>query len=91
MRRGDLFDALGPIASAATVARVPKALPIYIFSGSRNPIGDNLQSLIDAYRCAGLKTTAKIYSDARHETLNEINRDQVTADLIAWMNGVIGS
>jgi alpha-beta hydrolase superfamily lysophospholipase len=87
----DLFDALGPIASKATVARIPKALPIYIFSGSRDPVGDNLQSLIEAYRGAGLKTTAKIYPDARHETLNEINRDQVTADLIAWMYGVLGN
>ena len=85
----DLFDALGPIGSGATVARIPKMLPIYIFSGSRDPVGENLQSLVDAYRGAGLKTTAKIYPDARHETLNEINRDQVTADLIVWMNGVV--
>jgi alpha-beta hydrolase superfamily lysophospholipase len=87
----DLFDALGPIAAAATVARVPKALPIYIFSGSRDPVGDNLQSLIDAYRGAGIKTTANIYPDGRHEMLNEINRDAVTADLIAWIDGVVAS
>jgi alpha-beta hydrolase superfamily lysophospholipase len=53
-------------------------------NGSRDPVGENLQSLIDAYRRAGLKTTVKIYPNARHETLKEINRDQVTADLISW-------
>jgi len=87
----DLFDALGLIATAATVTRIPKTLPIYIFSGSRDPVGDNLQSLIDAYRSAGLKVTAKIYPEARHETLNEINRDEVTAHLIAWIDGVVAN
>jgi len=86
----DLLDALGPIAQDATIARVPKALPLYIFSGARDPVGANLQGLIDAYRRAGLETAAKIYPDARHETLNEINRDDVTADLIAWLNKVVG-
>jgi len=28
--------------------------------------------------------------DARHETLNEVNRDEVTRDLIAWLDGVVG-
>ena len=26
----------------------------------------------------------------RHETLNETNRDEVTRDLIAWLDGVVG-
>jgi alpha-beta hydrolase superfamily lysophospholipase len=34
----DFLDALGPIANTAMVARVPKALPIYILSGSRDPV-----------------------------------------------------
>ena len=29
----------------------------------------------------------KLYPGARHETLNETNRDEVTADLIAWLDG----
>jgi alpha-beta hydrolase superfamily lysophospholipase len=82
----DMLDAIGPIAAKETVARIPKALPIYIFSGSRDPVGANLQSLIDAYRAAGLtRVTARLYSDARHEMLNETNRDEVTADLMAWL------
>ena len=85
----DLLDALGPVSSAATVARVPKSLPIYIFSGSRDPVGPNLEGLIESYRGAGLDVTTKIYPDARHETLNETNRDEVTADLIAWIDRVV--
>jgi alpha-beta hydrolase superfamily lysophospholipase len=29
------------------------------------------------------------YADGRHESPNEINRDLVTRDLIAWLDGVI--
>jgi alpha-beta hydrolase superfamily lysophospholipase len=58
----DLLDAVGPIASLNTIARVPKNLPLYIFSGQRDPVGANLQWLIDAYRAAGLtRLTARIY------------------------------
>ena len=26
-----------------------------------------------------------VYPDARHEVFNETNRDEVTADLVAWL------
>jgi len=29
--------------------------------------------------------TYKVYPEARHETLNETNRDEVTGDLLAWL------
>jgi alpha-beta hydrolase superfamily lysophospholipase len=87
----DMLDALGPIAAKEAVARIPKTLPIYIFSGARDPVGDRLQGLIDAYRDAGLaRVTTRLYPDARHETLNETNRDEVTADLIAWLKANVG-
>lgn len=84
----DLVGALGGLASPEAAAKIPKGLPIYIFSGARDPVGAKLQGLIDVYRTAGLtRVTAKIYPDARHETLNETNRAEVTADLVAWLNG----
>ena len=87
----DLVGGLGGLASPETAARIPKALPIYIFSGSRDPVGAKLQGLIDVYRAAGLtRVTTKIYPEARHETLNETNRDEVTADLVAWLRANVG-
>ncbi len=86
----DLLDALGPIAARETVARIPKALPIYLFSGARDPVGAKLDGLIDAYRNAGLAgVTTRRYPDARHETLNEINRDEVTADFLGWLKTIL--
>jgi alpha-beta hydrolase superfamily lysophospholipase len=32
--------------------------------------------------------TTRLYPDARHEMLNEANREEVTADLIAWLNTI---
>jgi alpha-beta hydrolase superfamily lysophospholipase len=86
----DILDGLSEIAKPALQARIPKTLPIYIFRGSKDPVGENIEQLRAAYRAAGLRdVTYKLYPDARHETLNEINRDEVTNDLIAWLNAVV--
>ena len=43
--------------------------------------------LIDRYKALGLKDlTAKLYPGARHEILNETNRDEVHRDLLAWFD-----
>lgn len=85
----DILRGLPEVASPSRQGRIPKALPIYIFGGSRDPVGGNINQLLDAYRAAGLQhVTYKVYPDARHETLNETNRDEVTRDLIAWLDGV---
>ncbi len=85
----DLLDALPPLLAPATLARIPKRLPILIVSGARDPVGANLPSLIDAYRGAGLNPTVRIYPEARHETLNETNHEEVKTDLIGWIDGVV--
>jgi alpha-beta hydrolase superfamily lysophospholipase len=85
----DLLDALGPLTKPETIAGIPKTLPVYVFRGARDPIGANVQGLIDAYRKAGLDVAARIYPEARHETLNEINRDEVARDLIGWLDRAI--
>ena len=82
----DLVEALGNLASPQQAARIAKSLPIYLFSGARDPVGTTLPGLLRVYRAAGLDVTAKIYPDARHETLNETNRDEVTRDLVDWLD-----
>jgi alpha-beta hydrolase superfamily lysophospholipase len=85
----DLLAALGEIATPARRARIPKQLPIYIFNGSRDPVATNIGQLLDAYRASGLENvTYRTYRDGRHESLNEINRDEVTRDLMTWLDVV---
>jgi alpha-beta hydrolase superfamily lysophospholipase len=76
------------------IARIRKDLPIYVFVGDKDPINQDLallKPLIDRYRDAGLADlTVKVYPGGRHEMLNETNRPEVVADLMAWLERVAG-
>ena len=85
----DLLDALPGLSDPASLAPIRKDLPIYIFSGEKDPVGANIEGLFDMMRAAGFsRLTTRLYPGARHETLNETNRDEVTHDLIGWLDGV---
>ena len=65
-------------------------LPIYLLSGSEDPVGQQLRglhTLIGRYRDAGLRDIAfDFYPGGRHEMLNEINRRQVETRLLGWIS-----
>ncbi len=86
----DLLDALAAIAKPERQARIPRDLPVYVFAGSEDPVGEktrSLEQLLGAYRRAGVAdVTHKFYPGGRHEMLNETNRDEVTRDLVAWLD-----
>ena len=69
--------------------RIRSDLPIYLFSGSDDPVGQQLRglrTLIGRYRDAGLRDIAfDFYPGGRHEMLNEINRYQVQTRLLGWI------
>lgn len=87
----DLLDALGALAAPESVARVPKSRPLYLMGGAEDPVlgpgAKGFRMLEDQYRRAGLtRVTAKLYPGARHELLNETNRDEVTHNLLDWID-----
>lgn len=69
---------------------IAKDLPLLIQIGSDDPFGGekSAEKLAEAYLTrSGLSDVELIvYSDARHEIFNEINRDEVMADTIAWLD-----
>ena len=68
--------------------RIAPEVPLLIISGEEDPLsrGDGLRKLADAYRGRGVRDVSlKLYPGARHELLNETNRDEATADIISWM------
>ena len=78
---------------AEALARVKAGLPVYIFVGDADPINAGLARLtplVDAYKTAGLNVELKVYPGGRHEMLNETNRDEVVADLRAWLDRTVG-
>ena len=87
----DVLDALPRVTGRENLTAIRKDLPIYVFSGERDPVGANIKGLIADLKAAGFtRLTTRIYPGARHETLNETNRDEVMRDLIAWLDGVVG-
>ncbi len=89
----EVLDALARIADPALQSRIKKTLPIYVFAGKEDPASDRtkgIQQLLGAYGRAGLTdVTHHFYDGARHETLNETNRDEVTADLCRWLDAKV--
>jgi alpha-beta hydrolase superfamily lysophospholipase len=86
----DVLDALPRVTSLESLARIRKDMPIYVFSGDRDPVGANIKGLIEALKASGFtRLTTRIYPDARHETLNETNRGEVMRDLIEWLDGAV--
>jgi alpha-beta hydrolase superfamily lysophospholipase len=87
----ELLDALADVAQPRRQAQVPRDLPVYVFAGSEDPVGEktkSLEQLLSAYARAGVTdVTHRFYPGGRHEMLNETNRDAVTQDLIAWLDG----
>ena len=66
-----------------------KSLPVYLFSGSNDPVGDftkGVKKVYKSYEKAGIKDLSiKFYENGRHEMLNEIIRDEVSNDIIDWL------
>jgi alpha-beta hydrolase superfamily lysophospholipase len=88
---GELRESNKRLRAAKMVGR---SLPVYIFVGEEDPIHHNLTRLtplVEAYVQGGLKVDLKVYPGGRHEMLNEINRNEVVADLIAWLDRTVSS
>jgi alpha-beta hydrolase superfamily lysophospholipase len=82
----DLLDAWHDIANSCV--GIPKNVPVYVISGTHDPVSAGtrmLETMLGQYRAAGLKVEHRFYPEARHELLNETNRDEVTTDLIKWI------
>jgi alpha-beta hydrolase superfamily lysophospholipase len=73
-------------------ARLPR-VPLLLVAGSRDPVsmgGFANTQLSARYRAAGnTDVTDRRYPGGRHELLNETNRAEVFADLIAWIDARI--
>jgi alpha-beta hydrolase superfamily lysophospholipase len=88
----EMFAGARRLAKPAEVARMPHDLPVYVAVGSKDPVNGGLTllwALVDRYRAAGLSdVTVRVYDGGRHEILNEINRAEVIADLLQWLQRV---
>lgn len=85
----DLLGGLQQISKASNLAQIDPGLPIMVMGGECDPVseGKRLKSLAHALRDAGCQNLQlTIYPQARHEVFNETNRDEVTADVLKWLD-----
>ena len=86
----DLLAGLAGINDRRRVARVRRDLPILLVAGDKDPVGDNgkgVRAVREQYASVGVAdVTCTLYPGARHEIFNETSRDEVTADVVAWLD-----
>lgn len=84
----DFLAGLIELGESRRLARIRADLPIYVFSGELDPVskGKGIDKLVLDLERAGVRHVRKrLYREGRHEMLNESNRDEVTAELLAWL------
>ncbi len=88
----DLFDGLGEVSGPQWARRVPKR-PILLIAGDADPVGANGKGVkqVEAWLVqSGHRVKCILYLGARHELLNETNREQVSDDVRLFIEGVCG-
>ena len=88
----DLFDGLGEVSGPQWARRVPKR-PILLIAGDADPVGANGKGVkqVEAWLVqSGHRVKCILYPGARHELLNETNREQVSDDVRLFIEGVCG-
>jgi alpha-beta hydrolase superfamily lysophospholipase len=80
----DLFDVVAPAREQLSSI----TCPVLVIAGDHDPaaaMGAHATTLAAALEADGVAADLRLYPDARHELLNETNRDEVTADVIGWL------
>ncbi|MCK7622700.1 alpha/beta hydrolase [Streptomyces sp. RS10V-4] len=87
----DWVRALRKVNDPAQLARIPRGLPVHVAVGDQDPCHQRMtlvHALLEDFRYLGTRDlTWRAYPGARHEILNETNRAEVRADLLAWLDG----
>ena len=84
-----LFEVLLYIQKQQHVRRIPKELPLFFIAGGQDPVGHygkDVPRVAASYERAGVEDISiKIYREDRHEVLNELDKDEVYADVLSWL------
>lgn len=87
----DVFTGLSQITGPAWAQNVPY-VPILLLSGAQDPVGNagrGVRQVEQWLKDTGHNVTCKLYPEGRHEMLNERNHDEVYADALAFIEGIL--
>lgn len=88
----EFISSLAKLNQPHKLSKIDSNLPILIISGKEDPVGQFGKGLVKLSRLY-LKNNLKnvnliIYPNARHELLNEFNKEKVKNDVIDWMKNL---
>lgn len=85
----DMMIGLNYAETKENLSRMCKDLPVLIIGGEADPVGlygKSVPAAAAAFSKAGVSDVSqKLYPGARHEILNEINRNEVFTDISDWI------
>lgn len=68
-------------------------LPTLIISGEKDPVGENGRGVMEVFKNLEKHgvgdLTFKLYSECRHELLNELNKSEIMGDILCWIENRI--
>ena len=77
------------ITDPAKQKRMDPELPVLFISGEEDPVGEygaGVRRALESFRKAGMKRAElRLYPGDRHELINELDRDAVWGDILAWL------
>lgn len=84
-----MMNGLLYIQNPANLKRMKKDLPVHFIAGMEDPVGGygaGVRKAVEMFIRSGMKSVSlKLYPGCRHEILNELNKDEVYADVAAWI------
>ncbi len=84
-----MMTGLQYVGSRANLEKMDKKTPVYFFAGDSDPVGamgKGVQKVAGWFREVGCEdVTLRLYPGGRHEMLNEINKEEVFRDTLAWL------
>lgn len=89
----DMMTGVKFITNKKNLTAMNKNMPVYFMSGDMDPVGEcgkGVQKAYNNFLEASMKDVSiKLYPGGRHEMLNEINKDEVYTDILAWLGSKI--
>ncbi len=84
------FKGLKDIFNTQYIQNIPPNVPVYLFAGDKDPVGlfgKGFMHLYEKWKANAVQDISyKLYKEGRHEMMNEINREEVMADLVEWVH-----
>ena len=84
-----MFTGMKVLVRKGSMNRIPKTLPVLFTAGADDPVGafgKSVTRVYEKYKDAGIKDVSiHLYKGDRHEILNEVDRQNVYQDILAWI------